>query len=260
MRAAHALRLAASIRRACLPLRPPCPLQCTPSCRRRPGYPSSRPRPMLGCALGPPLLRGPTRLLPGPDPAWRRPVRAPVRRAAAAAGALPRAVVHARAADAPHIGAVTCRQAGSWQLREWSSDEVQAVPGNALAEAGKSYMAWRWPPTMDAEAESVEAVAGARGAGKPHGPDCGANRSNARSLLPASRVRVAGEDGGRILGGALGDDLEVRRARLKAHIKAHIKARMHRPEHRLIWFDVDGLRSMQRRPGTRKAIAGEKGA
>ena len=113
---------------------------------------------------------------------------------------------------------------------------------------------------MGAEAESVGVVAGARGAGKPHGPDSGANRGIARSLLPASRVRVAGEDGGRILGGALGDDLEARRARFKANVKAHIKARTHVREHRLIWFDVDGLRSMQRRPGTRKAIAGEKGA
>ena len=121
---------------------------------------------------------------------------------------------------------------------------------------------------MGAEAESAGAVAGARGAGKPHGLDCGANRGSARSLLPASRVRVAGEAGGRILGGALDDDLggaldddlEARRARFKANVKARLKARMHRPEHRLIWFDVDGLRSMQRRPGTRKAIAGEKGA
>ena len=129
-----------------------------------------------------------------------------------------------------------------------------------LAEAGKSYMVRRWPPPMGAEADSAGAVAGARGAGKPHGLDCGANRSSARSLLPASSVRVAGEDGGRILGGALDDDLEARRARFKALVKARLKARMHRPEHRLIWFDVDGLRSMQRRPGTRKVVAGEKGA
>ena len=105
---------------------------------------------------------------------------------------------------------------------------------------------------MGAEAESAGVAAGARGASKPHGLDYGANRSIASSLSPASRERVAGEDGGRILGGALGDDLEARKAR--------IKARQLRPEHILLWFDTDGFDSIHRQPGTRKAIAGEKGA
>ena len=109
---------------------------------------------------------------------------------------------------------------------------------------------------MGAETEPVGVAAGARGASKPHGPDYGANRSTASSLSPASRDRVAGEDGGRILGGALGDDLEARKAR----IKARFKDRMLRREHILLWFDTDAFNSIYRRPGTRKAIAGEKGA
>ena len=109
---------------------------------------------------------------------------------------------------------------------------------------------------MGAEAEPAGVAAGARGASKPHGPDYGANRSIASSLSPASRARVAGEDGGRILGGALGDDLEARKDRLKAHIKAHIKDRikdrMLRREHILLWFDTDGVDTMHRRPGDEK--------
>ena len=155
---------------------------------------------------------------------------------------------------APARGRARLRKAACWPRAGRARGGGRA--GDALAGAGKSYMEWRWPPCMGAEAEPAGVVAGARGASKPHGPDYEANRSTTSSLSPASRDRVAGEDGGSILGGALGDDLEARRARLRARIKA----RMHRPEHRLIWFDVDGLRSMQRRPGTRKAIAGEKGA
>ena len=132
------------------------------------------------------------------------------------------------------------------------------VPGRgdiALAEAGKSYMEWRWPPRMGAEAESVGAVAGARGASKPHGPEYGAKRSTARSLPPASRVRVAGEDGGCVLGGTLGDVIKACDAVEARYAKSRyaLKARKPRSRYLLLWFDTDGANTTYRRPRDEKS-------